>query len=282
MSKDLNKEYTDMIQSELPDLWERISASLPEKEIKTEPKKKTKIYRFGILAAACVCVAIIIPVVVMNGRQKNGASATMEEYATAAAAVEETQKEREMITTPMDEAGKAKSAKSSAAAPSAAAEDAAEPEAAGGIAMESAQEAFPVAAQAAEEAAAAEAAEPQEVPAMEEAAEAAEYDSEEDDFAILPSAGNAYETDQAFSLEADVLTNVRIRITSPFPGGEAQGLWLAEVLTAAGYLAEGEEILIQADEGSPEEFADSISEGIYTCSLEESETEEGEIVYLLR
>lgn len=36
MSKNLEKEYNEMIRSELPDLWDRISAALPEKKIDAE------------------------------------------------------------------------------------------------------------------------------------------------------------------------------------------------------------------------------------------------------
>ena len=87
MSKDLNMEYRTMLNEDLPDLWDRISAALPEKQpqpasseepFRPEPvrsetagrRKRTRIYQIaGLAAAACVCAAIIIPVALMSGNQ---------------------------------------------------------------------------------------------------------------------------------------------------------------------------------------------------------------------
>ena len=69
MSKDLKNEYNEMLAGEAPDLWARISQSLPEKSPK---KNRTRIYKFAaIAAAACICVAVAVPVVINTTRVNN-------------------------------------------------------------------------------------------------------------------------------------------------------------------------------------------------------------------
>ena len=60
MSKDLEKEYGALMDSEAPDLWARIESGLQEK--KPVRQKKTADLRWAGLAAACACVALCIPV----------------------------------------------------------------------------------------------------------------------------------------------------------------------------------------------------------------------------
>lgn len=68
MSKKLDDEYKKFITEEVPDLWERIEASLPEKNVETatasETEKVTPIwnkrnFKMFITAAACLCVLVI-------------------------------------------------------------------------------------------------------------------------------------------------------------------------------------------------------------------------------
>lgn len=83
MSKDFEKEYIELAQNEIPDLWDRIEAGLNEKSApgnqtavmeekqatnqqqENAAKSKTKIVftfkRYAGLAAAILCVALIIP-----------------------------------------------------------------------------------------------------------------------------------------------------------------------------------------------------------------------------
>lgn len=60
MSKDLEKEYRTLMDSEAPDLWARIESGLQEK--KPVRQKKAAVLRWAGLAAACVCVVLCIPV----------------------------------------------------------------------------------------------------------------------------------------------------------------------------------------------------------------------------
>lgn len=67
MSKDLEKEYRALVNCEVPDLWARIEAGLDDKDssgIVHETRKKNvlPIKVWATVAAACVCVGFIIPV----------------------------------------------------------------------------------------------------------------------------------------------------------------------------------------------------------------------------
>lgn len=109
MERDFEKEFKQLKQSETPDLWNRIEAGLSERKatafgsdkvnastIKaavpivkakadtSEPVRKTgasirkiNIGKWGALAAACICAAIIIPAIslaIRNGGRKNNLS----------------------------------------------------------------------------------------------------------------------------------------------------------------------------------------------------------------
>lgn len=79
MSKSLEKEYRQMMNEDLPDLWDRISNSLPEKK----PKRISPFKIAGPIAAA-VCAAIIIPAVISSGRDSKSASYASEQAAETA------------------------------------------------------------------------------------------------------------------------------------------------------------------------------------------------------
>ena len=84
--KDLNQEYKDMIEADVPDLWDRIEASLPDNSVETKPSKTRirKFYYMSGIAAACICAAIIIPLVTMQQRAaKSGNTAVAEAYEEA-------------------------------------------------------------------------------------------------------------------------------------------------------------------------------------------------------
>lgn len=71
MSKDFEKEYIKLAESEIPDLWNRIEAGLTEKSTHTAesaPEQGNKIThniewirRYAGLAAAVLCIALIVP-----------------------------------------------------------------------------------------------------------------------------------------------------------------------------------------------------------------------------
>lgn len=113
MSKDFEKEYIELAKNEIPDLWDRIEAGLKEKSApgnqtavmeekqatnqqqENAAKSKTKIVftfkRYAGLAAAILCVALIIPASILI-HQSDGvsystdAATTTEAYDTAAEA----------------------------------------------------------------------------------------------------------------------------------------------------------------------------------------------------
>ncbi|MDE6749187.1 MAG: hypothetical protein K2K21_09035 [Lachnospiraceae bacterium] len=73
MERDFKQEFIELKQNEIPDLWNRIEAGLSEKEVtasvpeKAESSfKKINWRRWGTLAAACLCVAIIIPAIALR------------------------------------------------------------------------------------------------------------------------------------------------------------------------------------------------------------------------
>lgn len=77
MSKNLEREYRALVNSEVPDLWARIEAGLEDKKTAPEESaseeketdfqtenvrsKKVNFKMWAGLAAACVCVALIVP-----------------------------------------------------------------------------------------------------------------------------------------------------------------------------------------------------------------------------
>lgn len=96
MSKDFEKAYKELAESEVPDLWNRIEAGLTEKSapdkgsvitdrsIEDErintAKKRNKvtlfIKRYSSLAAAILCLVIIVPALILMKRSETGKSAS--------------------------------------------------------------------------------------------------------------------------------------------------------------------------------------------------------------
>ncbi len=77
MSKDLEKEYRALMDSEAPNLWARIEAGLEEKE-KPAGRKWHRIKLWAGLAAACACAAVCIPVMKSCLPLSGGAAYTAE------------------------------------------------------------------------------------------------------------------------------------------------------------------------------------------------------------
>lgn len=84
MSKVFEEAYKELAKTDVPDLWDRIEAGLSEKsapvEIFTEQEEKkpakivTFMKRYATTAAALVCVAILIPAILLVGRLGIGGS----------------------------------------------------------------------------------------------------------------------------------------------------------------------------------------------------------------
>lgn len=96
MERDFEREFRELKQNEIPDLWNRIEAGLSEKNdfVKEDTKKPFAWRKWGTLIAACVCVVIILPAFSLLIRDKsysgsgsdtaaNTAEATAEDNAAA-------------------------------------------------------------------------------------------------------------------------------------------------------------------------------------------------------
>ena len=91
--ENFEKEYRKMIQEEMPDLWNRIEAGLPEKKKKT---RTGKVLRYSGLAAACLCGVILIPAMMFlltGNKSEQTDRAAGESAAENMAAVEESAEE---------------------------------------------------------------------------------------------------------------------------------------------------------------------------------------------
>ena len=100
MSKDFEKEYRELAQNEIPDLWDRIEAGLTEKSTpeitivnyRADTKKNAKVASFlkkyAGLAAAILCVALIIPAsnfILRSGGKSSSADSSVPQEANGAA-----------------------------------------------------------------------------------------------------------------------------------------------------------------------------------------------------
>lgn len=86
MNRDFEKEYIELAQNEIPDLWDRIEAgltekSVPETEEADKPKKIIYWKRYAGLAAAVLCAAVVLPAFVLTRRM--GSSAPVDTSAPA-------------------------------------------------------------------------------------------------------------------------------------------------------------------------------------------------------
>lgn len=92
MNKNLESEYQNMIRAEVPDIWNKIEAKIDAQEAqkKVVPfTKKASRWKYYVIpaAAALLCVAIAVPVMLNMGGGKNAATtaAPMADSAPAAA-----------------------------------------------------------------------------------------------------------------------------------------------------------------------------------------------------
>lgn len=105
MNRDFELEFKELKLNEVPDLWNRIEAGLSEKKIVAPVSenmavsnvykfgKKPRWIRWGTIAAACLCVAVILPALSfvigsLGGRKDytaSGADGSTDNFATAAA-----------------------------------------------------------------------------------------------------------------------------------------------------------------------------------------------------
>ncbi len=108
MNKNFEQAYKELAQNEVPDLWDRIEAGLKEKsapakkdiqeEKYTQKMEESKaqspvkggigpvikiLKRYSALAAAAVCVAVVIPAALFLGRNGNLSGSNMEAISAA-------------------------------------------------------------------------------------------------------------------------------------------------------------------------------------------------------
>lgn len=82
MERDFEQEFRALKQSEIPDLWNRIEAGISEREIKVPVERAAgKHYawrKWGTAAAACLCLAVVFPALVLFvGKQNRSESDNM-------------------------------------------------------------------------------------------------------------------------------------------------------------------------------------------------------------
>lgn len=63
MNKDLEKEYKELMTEDVPDLWGRIEAGLESKESAAKVSFLRKYRTLGMAAAACLCLAVVGPMI---------------------------------------------------------------------------------------------------------------------------------------------------------------------------------------------------------------------------
>lgn len=82
MERDFEQEFRALKQSEIPDLWNRIEAGISEKTVpapaKPEAKRRYSWRTWGTAAAACLCLAVVFPALVLFvGKQNKGETGSM-------------------------------------------------------------------------------------------------------------------------------------------------------------------------------------------------------------
>ena len=281
MNKDLNHEYSELMRSDLPDLWDRISENLPEKSVRKK-QKRTRIYQFTAVAAACVCVAVIIPVLVMNNRM--GSSGAKVEYAMATAEIAD----EEMKGMEMEEAAPAAAMAEDAEESEMIAQDAvpAEAMAKGAAAEDSAQaEVF--------EAAADEAAAEEPMQANMKASTA--FSDSDAGFAASGAAeelpmpeSTPMPEEEAVAAPVDsglLIKDISVTITRSFHDDVFSNATLYDAIvtqTNEEYgLEEGDKIILVADDNTNETIRESLTNGDYTLSFLQREFN-GETLYFIQ
>ena len=73
MNKDLEKEYKELMSEDVPDLWGRIEAGLEPKKPAAKVSFWRKYRTLGMAAAACLCLAVVGPMI-YNIVSENNAS----------------------------------------------------------------------------------------------------------------------------------------------------------------------------------------------------------------
>ena len=61
MSKDLERDYKELVTQDAPDLWERIEGQLELQKTGAKPGRRKRYGVLGMAAAACLCLAAAIP-----------------------------------------------------------------------------------------------------------------------------------------------------------------------------------------------------------------------------
>lgn len=75
MSKDLEKEYRELIAEDVPDLWDRIEAGLEMKKSAKDRAGRWKRYGlWGTAAAACLCLVVAAPFLFGERIEQGGGS----------------------------------------------------------------------------------------------------------------------------------------------------------------------------------------------------------------
>lgn len=91
MERDFEREFRELKQNEIPDLWNRIEAGLSEKNdfVKEDTKKPFAWRKWGTLIAACICVVIILPAFSLLIRDKSYSGSGSDTAANTAEAIAE-------------------------------------------------------------------------------------------------------------------------------------------------------------------------------------------------
>ena len=61
MSKDLERDYKELVTQDAPDLWERIEGQLEPRKTGVKPGRRKRYEVLGMAAAACLCLAVAVP-----------------------------------------------------------------------------------------------------------------------------------------------------------------------------------------------------------------------------
>lgn len=97
MERDFEQEFKQLKQDEIPDLWNRIEAGLSEKQpVKAAPKIVWR--KWAALAAAIVCLIIVLPAISLTVIKGSSMSESTEEFAAEETSIAEDACAAEEIT----------------------------------------------------------------------------------------------------------------------------------------------------------------------------------------